>query len=348
MQLIDQFSQIASNTTCNAFSHHRAPSPSACIKAPPSDRSNVSLSSKKHINQPIWRSSQTSNQVSNAPCPPPRRPSKSPRAAGPTAATPTTTGCTRSTFSFSSYHDRKYQGLGSLRVINEDRVARSTGFGTHAHAEFLIWSYIVAGELEHRDSLGNVETLKRGDVQFTSAGTGIRHSEYNRNDAVDNHFLQIWAKPSVAGLTPSYVTRAFPDELKKDRLLRIMESVARAKATTKTAEGGADPAPIPLHADLSMDASILSPGASVSHEPVAAGERKLYLHVVMRGRSSLRPALTARGSRSAASSSGRGWRVRRGRYRCACRGGECWGGACGVFAVRCWGEVNAVHWEPNC
>jgi hypothetical protein len=184
------------------------------------------------------------------------------------------------TFSFSSYHDRKYQGLGPLRVINEDRVARSTGFGTHAHAEFLIWSYIVSGELEHRDSLGNVETLKRGDVQFTSAGTGIRHSEYNRNDAVDNHFLQIWAKPSVSGLTPSYVTRAFPDELKKDRLLRIMESVARAK----TADGGADPAPIPLHADLSMDASILSPGASVSHEPVAAGERKLYLHVVMRGR----------------------------------------------------------------
>ena len=185
------------------------------------------------------------------------------------------------TFSFASYHERGFQGLGPLRVINEDRVARSTGFGTHAHAEFLIWSYLVSGELEHRDSLGNVETLKRGDVQFTSAGTGIRHSEYNRNDKVDNHFLQIWAKPSVAGLTPSYVTRTFPDALKKDRLLRIMESVARAG---KTAEAAGEPAPIPLHADLSMEASILSPGKSVAHAPVAEGPRKLYLHVVMRGR----------------------------------------------------------------
>jgi redox-sensitive bicupin YhaK (pirin superfamily) len=186
------------------------------------------------------------------------------------------------TFSFASYHDRTFQGLGPLRVINEDRVARSTGFGTHPHAEYLIWSYIVAGELEHRDSLGNVETLRRGDVQFTSAGTGVRHSEYNRNDQLDNHFLQIWAKPAVRGLTPSYVTRTFPDARKQDRLLRVMESVARAKDAA--AAGGADPAPIPLHADLSMDASILSPGRSVSHAPVAPGERKLYLHVVMRGR----------------------------------------------------------------
>jgi redox-sensitive bicupin YhaK (pirin superfamily) len=191
------------------------------------------------------------------------------------------------TFSFASYHERGFQGLGPLRVINEDRVARSTGFGTHAHAEFLIWSYLVSGELEHRDSLGNVETLKRGDVQFTSAGTGIRHSEYNRNKSVDNHFLQIWAKPNVAGLTPSYVTRTFPDALKKDRLLRVMESVARAPpgaAKDATPAEGADPLPIPLHADLSMEASILSPGKSVSHVPVAEGTRKLYLHVVMRGR----------------------------------------------------------------
>jgi redox-sensitive bicupin YhaK (pirin superfamily) len=186
------------------------------------------------------------------------------------------------TFSFASYAERGFQGLGPLRVINEDRVARSTGFGTHAHAEFLIWSYLVSGELEHRDSMGNVETLRRGDVQFTSAGTGIRHSEYNRNDKLDNHFLQIWAKPSVAGLTPSYVTRTFPDALKKDRLLRIMESVARAGKTTTTTEE--DPAPIPLHADLTMEASVLSPGKSVAHAPVAAGPRRLYLHVVMRGR----------------------------------------------------------------
>jgi quercetin 2,3-dioxygenase len=86
------------------------------------------------------------------------------------------------TWNFASYHERGMEGVGPLRVINEDRVERGTGFGTHAHAEYLIWSYLVSGELEHKDSMGNLETLKRGDVQFTSAGTGIRHSEYNRND----------------------------------------------------------------------------------------------------------------------------------------------------------------------
>jgi hypothetical protein len=86
------------------------------------------------------------------------------------------------TFSFASYFHPKYQSFGPLRVINEDRVEKGTGFGTHSHAEFLIWSYIVNGELEHKDSMGNLEKLRRGEVQFTSAGTGIRHSEYNRNN----------------------------------------------------------------------------------------------------------------------------------------------------------------------
>jgi redox-sensitive bicupin YhaK (pirin superfamily) len=85
------------------------------------------------------------------------------------------------TFSFASYFNPKYENFGPLRVINEDRVEKGTGFGTHSHAEFLIWSYIVDGELEHKDSMGNLENLRRGEVQFTSAGTGIRHSEYNRN-----------------------------------------------------------------------------------------------------------------------------------------------------------------------
>jgi hypothetical protein len=85
------------------------------------------------------------------------------------------------TFSFASYFNPQFEQYGPLRVINEDRVERGTGFGTHSHAEFMIWSYIVSGELEHKDSMGNLETLKRGEVQFTNAGTGIRHSEYNRN-----------------------------------------------------------------------------------------------------------------------------------------------------------------------
>jgi quercetin 2,3-dioxygenase len=179
------------------------------------------------------------------------------------------------TFSFASYYDPEFSSWGPLRVINEDRVQRETGFGTHSHAEFLIWSYIVNGELEHKDSMGNLEILKRGDVQFTSAGTGIRHSEYNRNAAKDNHFIQIWAKPNVRGLKPSYTTRNFSDEMKKDKLVRIMESTDRHNG----ADGESDP--IPLHADLSMDASILSPGKSVEHELVAEGARKLYAHVIM-------------------------------------------------------------------
>ncbi|GAB7332097.1 hypothetical protein MBLNU13_g03982t1 [Cladosporium sp. NU13] len=179
------------------------------------------------------------------------------------------------TFSFASYYDPRYEDFGPLRVINEDRVERGTGFGTHSHAEFLIWSYIVNGELEHKDSMGNLENLRRGEVQFTSAGTGIRHSEYNRNKNEDCHFLQIWAKPNVSRLAPSYKTRKFTDEMKTDKLVRIMESVDRHSGKDVETE------PIPMHADLSMSASILSPGKSVTHELVKEGERKVFLHVVM-------------------------------------------------------------------
>ncbi|EON63583.1 hypothetical protein W97_02811 [Coniosporium apollinis CBS 100218] len=182
------------------------------------------------------------------------------------------------TFSFASYHDPRYSSYGPLRVINEDRVERGTGFGTHAHAEFLIWSYVVSGELEHKDSMGNLEKLRRGEVQFTSAGTGIRHSEYNRNTEEDVHFLQIWAKPHTRGLKPSYCTRKFGDEEKKDKLVRIMEAVER-----HSGEEG-ESVPIALHADLSMDASILSPGKKVEHELVQDGRRNVYLHVVMGGK----------------------------------------------------------------
>ncbi|KAF2771863.1 RmlC-like cupin [Teratosphaeria nubilosa] len=182
------------------------------------------------------------------------------------------------TFSFASYYDPQYEDFGPLRVINEDRVQRGTGFGTHSHAEFLIWSYIVNGELEHKDSMGNLEKLRRGEVQFTSAGTGIRHSEYCRNEEEDVHFLQIWAKPNVRGLTPSYKTRKFTADMKTDKMLRIMESVDRHSG--KDAEGE----PIPMHADLSMDASILSPGKEVKHELVKDGARNVYLHVVMSDR----------------------------------------------------------------
>ncbi|KAF2849689.1 RmlC-like cupin [Plenodomus tracheiphilus IPT5] len=179
------------------------------------------------------------------------------------------------TFSFASYYDPSHESWGPLRVINEDRVKAGTGFGTHSHAEFLIFSYIVSGTLEHKDSMGNLENLQRGEVQFTSAGTGIRHSEYNRNRDSECHFLQIWAKPNKRGLKPHYETKKYTDEEKADKLVRIMEYTDRL-GDSKTSIG--------LQADLSMDASILSPGKSVVHDVVAEGRRKLYAHVVMGGR----------------------------------------------------------------
>ncbi|EME46962.1 hypothetical protein DOTSEDRAFT_85588 [Dothistroma septosporum NZE10] len=182
------------------------------------------------------------------------------------------------TFSFASYYDPKYESFGPLRVINEDRVERGTGFGRHSHAEFGIWSYIIQGELEHKDSMGNLEKLRRGEVQFTNAGTGISHSEYCRNQEEDVHFLQIWAKPNVRGLKPSYCTRKYTDEMKTDKLVRIMESKDRHSGQDGPTE------PIEIYSDLSMDASILTPGKKVEHQLVKDGERNVYVHLVMNDR----------------------------------------------------------------
>ncbi|KAF1912750.1 RmlC-like cupin domain-containing protein [Ampelomyces quisqualis] len=176
------------------------------------------------------------------------------------------------TFSFASYYDVEHESFGPLRVINEDRVKPGTGFGTHSHSEFGIFSYIVSGVLEHKDSMGNLENLKRGEVQFTNAGTGIRHSEYNRNKDEEVHFLQIWAKPNKSRMEPHYETKLFTDEQKTDKLCRIMEYSNRLSKATRA---------IGIQSDLSMDASILSPGKSVSHELVADGPRKVFAQVVM-------------------------------------------------------------------
>jgi len=130
--------------------------------------------------------------------------------------------------------------------------------------------------------MGNLEYLRRGEVQFTSAGTGIAHSEYNRNKNEDVHFLQIWAKPNVRGLKPTYHTAKYTDEMKTDKLCRIMESTDRA--ASKDGAAKEEGSPIPLAADISMDASILSPGKSVVHELVKEGRRKLWVHLIMSGK----------------------------------------------------------------
>ncbi|ODQ55048.1 RmlC-like cupin [Saitoella complicata NRRL Y-17804] len=177
------------------------------------------------------------------------------------------------TFSFASYFDHAFTGFSSLRVINEDRVHPSTGFGTHSHREYEIFSYIIDGELQHKDSMGNVEILKRGDVQFTSTGTGIAHSEYNINRTHPVHFLQIWAKPSESGLQPSYYTETFSDEAKKAGLVRLIAP------SGKTGKGE-----IPIVQDFYMYASILGPDAVRTHvlQGEEGKERKAYVHVTMR------------------------------------------------------------------
>ena len=107
-------------------------------------------------------------------------------------------------FSFGGYYDPSNMGFGALRVINEDRVAPSMGFGTHGHDNMEIITYILSGELSHRDSMGNQEKIPAGEVQKMSAGSGIRHSEFNSSDAVETHLLQIWIEPNVRDITPEY------------------------------------------------------------------------------------------------------------------------------------------------
>jgi len=176
------------------------------------------------------------------------------------------------TFSFAMYQDGDHDQYGSLRVINEDRVEHGTGFGTHGHREFEIFSYIVAGELEHRDSMGNVEILKRGDLQMTSTGTGIRHSEkcYGPNQV---HFLQIWSIPSESRLPPQYFTRHFTDEEKKDKWAHIVAPVGSEGAEEKREATG----PAPVHSPLDLYATLLSPANALTR---TFQKHKGYIHLV--------------------------------------------------------------------
>ena len=125
-------------------------------------------------------------------------------------------------FSFGNYYDAKHMGFRNLRVINEDRVWPSQGFGTHGHRDMEIISYVISGSLEHRDSMNNGSVLRSGDVQRLSAGTGIHHSEFNASSEDIVHFLQIWILPEKGGLTPGYEERSFTDQ--KRNQLRLLVS----------------------------------------------------------------------------------------------------------------------------
>ena len=167
-------------------------------------------------------------------------------------------------FSFADYFDPQHVEFGPLRVINEDRVAAGQGFGTHSHRDMEIISYVLAGELAHRDSIGNGSTIRPGDVQRMSAGRGVRHSEFNPSPASLVHFLQIWIQPNVEGIEPSYEEKRFATEEKRGRLRLI--------ASPDQSDGS-----VLIHQDARVYAGLFD-GAENASLQVAPG-RLLYVHV---------------------------------------------------------------------
>lgn len=158
----------------------------------------------------------------------------------------------RHTFSFADYHDPAHMGFRNLRVLNEDRVVPGAGFPRHGHRDMDIVSYVLEGELEHKDSLGNGAVIRPGDVQRMTAGTGILHSEFNPSQTAPVHFLQIWIIPDRTGLPPSCEQTAFPAAERRGRLRLV------------AAPNGEDGA-VTLHQDARLFIAALSAGESVAH-----------------------------------------------------------------------------------
>lgn len=168
-------------------------------------------------------------------------------------------------FSFAGYYDPEHIQWGNLRVINEDRIAPGTGFGTHPHRDMEIISYVLEGELSHRDSMGNVAVIPPGDVQRMSAGSGVQHSEMNHAHGQTTHFLQIWIQPNVKGIAPGYEQKTFADQEKRGKL--------RLVASPDGANGS-----VLIHADAALYAGLFN-GTENSTLAVDS-RRKAYVFLV--------------------------------------------------------------------
>ena len=168
-------------------------------------------------------------------------------------------------FSFAGYYDPAHMGWGNLRVINEDRIAPGTGFGKHSHRDMEIISYVLRGNLAHKDSMGNVKGIPPGDVQRMSAGSGVMHSEFNHAVGQTTHFLQIWIEPNVTGIAPSYEQKTVPDADKRGQLRMVAAGEPEGDA-------------VKIHADAALYAGLFD-GAE-STELAIDPARKAYVHLV--------------------------------------------------------------------
>ena len=168
-------------------------------------------------------------------------------------------------FSFANYYDPAHMGWGNLRVINEDRIAAGAGFGKHGHRDMEIISYVLSGELAHRDSMGNVKGIPPGDVQRMSAGTGVTHSEFNHADGQETHFLQIWLLPDVTGIAPGYEQKTIPPAQKRGSLRLVASRDGRGDSVL-------------MHADASLYSGLFDGDeqAELAIDP----RRKAYVHLV--------------------------------------------------------------------
>lgn len=165
----------------------------------------------------------------------------------------------RHTFSFAGYHDPEHMGFRSLRVMNEDVVQPGQGFGMHGHRDMEIVTYVLEGQLEHRDNLGNGEVLTPGEFQRMSAGTGVRHSEFNPSNDEPVHLYQIWLQPERRGLEPSYEQKRFPEDGRHNHLQLV------AAPPTDSAHESSDVTPLRIHQDARILLGTLDDGVTVTH-----------------------------------------------------------------------------------